>query len=142
MPARIHLHDMHVTSRLLVGALTNIQYVSYPVADGSESGHPVYEVVYEGNRYDRKTANTLCRTSVREAVTESDRLSLQAGDTYRIERYTLHEAVVAADVVTCTLVCMHEPTYGVVKLMGVDGYPEELSFVRTEHDGAIFLNYL
>ncbi|MNO35741.1 hypothetical protein D3C76_257960 [compost metagenome] len=142
MPARIHLHDMHVTSRLLVGALTNIQYVSAPVAAGSDAGHPVYEVVYEGNRYARQTANTLRRTSVREAVTETDRLSLQAGDTYRIERYTLHEAVVATDVATCTLVCMHEHEDGVVKLMGVDGFHEELSFVRTEHDGSIFLDYL
>lgn len=140
MPACIHLHDMHVTSRLLVGALTNIQYTSTLVADGS--GHPVYEVVYEGNRYDRQTANTLLKTNVREAVTETDRLSLQAGDTYCIERYTLHEAVVAADVATCTLVCMHEHAKGVVKLLGVDGYPGKLSFVRTEHDGSTFLDYL
>lgn len=142
MPARIHLHDMHVTSRLLIGALTNVQYISSPVAAGSVSGHPVYKVVYEGNRYARQTANTLRRTSMREAVTETDRLSLRAGNTYRIERYTLHEAVVATNVATCTLVCMHEHADGMVKLMGVDGYPEALSFVRTEHDGSIFLDYL
>ncbi|MFJ4350538.1 hypothetical protein ACIPZ5_06520 [Pseudomonas sp. NPDC089428] len=142
MPARIHLHDTHVSSRILAGTLTNIQYVSTPVTDGSATGHPVYEVNYEGNRYDRKTANTLRRTRVRETVTETERRCLQIGDTYRIERYTLHEAVVAPDVATCTLVCMHEHEDGVIKLMGVDGYPEDISFVRTEHDGSIFLDYL
>lgn len=142
MPARIHLHDMHVSSRILAGELTNIQYVSSPVTARSDSGHPVYEVIYEGNRYSRQTANTLRRTGVREAVIETDRITLQVGDCYRIERYTLHEAVVAPDVATCTLVCMHDRADGVVKLMGTDGYPDEVSFVRTEHEGSIFLNYL
>lgn len=142
MPARIHLHDTHVSSRILVGALTNIQYVSTPVADGSAEGHPVYEVIYEGNRYKQQTANTLRKTQGREVAIETHRFTLQAGDTYQIPRYSLHEAEVARDVATCTLVCMHERADGVVKLMGVDGYPEDISFVRTEHDGSIFLDYL
>ncbi|KRP53895.1 MULTISPECIES: hypothetical protein [Pseudomonas] len=142
MPARIHLHDTHVSSRILVGTLTNIQYISTPVTDGSTAGHPVYEVIYGGNRYLQQTANTLRKTQLREAVVETHRLYLQAGDTYHIPRYSLHEAEVAAEVATCTLVCMHERADGVVKLIGVDGYPEELSFVRKEHDGSIFLDYL
>lgn len=142
MPAGIHLHDTHVSSRILAGTLTNIQYTSTPLGAGTTSGHPVYEVIYQGDRYVHRTANTLRKTREREAVSETDRRCLREGESYRIERYTLHEAVVDPDVATCTLVCMHDRAKGVVKLIGVDGYPDELSFVRTEHDGAIFLDYL
>lgn len=142
MPARIHLHDTHVSSRILTGALTNIQYTSTPVTSDCPSGKPVYEVIYDGNRYAQKTANTLRKSEVREAVSETDRLNLEVGDFYCIERYTLHEALVPTDVATCTLVCMHEHADGIVKLMGVDGYPDEISFLRTDHDGSVFLEYL
>jgi len=142
MPAGIHLHDTHVSSRILVGTLTNIQYASTPLGAGTTSGHPVYEVIYEGDRYVRRTANTLRKTSEREEVSETDRRCLGVGESYRIERYTLHEAAVDPDIATCTLVCMHDRADGMVKLIGVDGYPDELSFVRAEHDGAIFLDYL
>ena len=37
---------------------------------------------------------------------------------------------------------MHEHADGIVKLMGVDGYPDEISFLRTDHDGSVFLEYL
>jgi len=37
---------------------------------------------------------------------------------------------------------MREPEDAAITLMGVDGYPEDIYFVRTEHDGSIFLNYL
>lgn len=142
MPARIHLHDTHVSSRILTGALTNIQYTSTPVTSDCPSGKPVYEVIYDGNRYAQKTANTLRKSEVREAVSETDRLNLEVGDFYCIERYTLHGALVPTDVATCTLVCMHEHADGIVKLMGVDGYPDEISFLRTDHDGSVFLEYL
>lgn len=142
MPASIHLHDTHVSSRILAGTLTNIQYAITPLGSGTTSGHPVYDVIYEGDRYARRTANTLRKSSERVAVSETDRRCLGVGEPYRIERYTLHEAIVDLDVATCTLVCMHDRAEGVVKLIGVDGYPDELSFVRTEHDGAIFLDYL
>ncbi|PMU25263.1 MULTISPECIES: hypothetical protein [unclassified Pseudomonas] len=142
MPAGIHLHDTHVSSRILAGKLTNIQYTSTLLDAGTTSGHPVYDVIYKGDRYVRRTTNTLRKTNVREAVSETERRCLRVGESYRIERYTLHEAVVDPDVATCTLVCMHDRAEGVVKLIGIDGYPDELSFVRTEHDGAIFLDYL
>lgn len=141
MPARIHLHDMHVSSRVLSGELTNIQYISHPATEDN-LGHPIYEVFYEGDRYARSTANTLRKMPYREVVTETDRLTVHAGESYRIERFTLHEAWVAHDIATCTLVCMHERAEGVVKLIGVDGHPEELSFARTEHAGRVFLDYL
>ncbi len=140
--SRIHLHDTHVNSHLLTGELTNIQYTSSPSTLDATDSHPVYEVIYEGDRYARRTANTLRKTSVREQVSETDRQVIHAGESYRIERYTLHEACVDPNVATCTLVCMHERADGVVKLIGVDGYPDELSFARTEHDGALFLDHL
>ena len=71
-----------------------------------------------------------------------DSEDLETPCTYKHKLYTLHEALVPTDVATCTLVCMHEHADGIVKLMGVDGYPDEISFLRTDHDGSVFLEYL
>lgn len=139
MPGRVHTHDKHVDSRILLGTLTNLQY-SVIATDSGE--FPLYEAHYQGDRYLKQTANTLRKASTRVDLSVSESSLMLPGDSYRIERHTYHEAVPSPGLTTCTLVCMHSPTPGAVKVVGVDGYPDELRFERSEHAGSLFLRYL
>ncbi|PWK45966.1 hypothetical protein C7534_101567 [Pseudomonas sp. OV226] len=129
MPARIHTHESHVNSRLLKGKLTN---VNYHVREVSTGGHPLYEVSYRGDKYVKGTTNLLRRTGTRLHLEEATRLELIAGDRYMVERHTFHEAIVPANEVTITLICLHGHEAGLVKVVGVDGHPEEIQFERTD----------
>ncbi|MDI1330877.1 hypothetical protein [Pseudomonas sp.] len=139
MPARIHTHDRHVESRILKGSLTNIDYDAREVAEG---GCPLYLVSYQGDRYARATTNALQKSATRIQVDETSRLELHAGDYYRIERHTLHEALIPVDQNTITLVCMHGQEEGAVKVVGIEGYPGEIAFERNERSAEVFLAYI
>jgi hypothetical protein len=139
MPARVHTHDKHIDSRILLGTLTNIQYT---VSDVETGGWPLYEAHYQGDRYVKQTANVLRKTSTRVELSKGESTRMLAGDSYRVERHIFHEAVPSPGLTTCTLVCMHSPTPGSIKVVGLDGYPDVLSFERSEHPGHLFLRYL
>ncbi len=139
MPARIHTHDRHVESRILQGTLTDIQY---QVATTTAGGQPLYEVLYEGDRYSQTTSNILRRTATRVISTVKQSTSMQSGETYQIECHAYHEAVVPQHVATSTLVCMHGHLPGSVNVIGLDGYPEIISFQRTEHRADVFAGHL
>lgn len=129
MPAMIHTHDKVVESCILTGELRNILYTASEVATG---GQPVYEVAYLGDRYVRSTSNVLRRTAGRAMVSVCGAQTLEAGGSYRIEAHAYHEAAVPESVATATIVCMHSPVPGSVKVLGLDGYPERIAFHRTE----------
>ncbi|OSR65351.1 hypothetical protein [Pseudomonas syringae] len=98
----------------------------------STGGHPLYEVSYGGDKYVKGTANLLRRTGSRLHIEEASRLELIAGDRNMVERHTFHEAIVPANEVTITLIRLHGHEAGPVKVLGVDGHPEEIQFERTD----------
>lgn len=139
IPACIHTHDCHVESRILQGQLTNVLYDVLPVQSG---GHPLYEVSYGGDRYVSATANYLRQTDkrVEPVVRSSD--TMVYGDKYHIERHAYHEALVPEQQETSTLVCMYERSQGAVMVVGKTGYPETITFRRTDHRSCAFLERL
>jgi hypothetical protein len=139
MPAFIHTHDCHVESRLLQGQLTNIVYDVDAVPGG---GQPLYEVGYGGDRYAPATTNFLRLTTTRVQPTIRLRHYMQRGDKYHVERHAFHEAVVPEQQATSTLVCMHGRSPGPVRVVGLDGYPEVVSFIRAEHPASNFFEWL
>lgn len=139
MPAKIHTHDRHIESRILKGSLTNINYRAEEVNGG---GHPLYLVSYLGDKYSHTTINLLEKSTIRLQVEETSRSHLTAGDHYRIERHTLHEAIVPDDQCTLTLVCVHSLETKPVMVIGIDGYPHQLAFERVETDASIYLEQL
>lgn len=139
MPAKIHTHDRHIESRILKGSLTNVSYQAKEVNGG---GLPLYLVSYLGDRYSQTTTNVLERSTTRLQVEETSRSHLRAGDHYRIERHTLHEAIVPDDQCTLTLVCMHSLEAKPVMVIGIDGYPDQLAFERVEAEASIYLEHL
>ncbi|PLP87458.1 hypothetical protein CYD26_21395 [Pseudomonas sp. FFUP_PS_473] len=139
MPGRVHTHDKHVDSRILLGTLTNLQY---SVSEADPGEFPLYEAHYQGDRYLKQTTNTLRKASTRVDLSMSGSSLMLAGESYRVERHTFHEAVPSAGLTTCTLVCMHSPAPGAIKVVGVDGYPDVLSFERSEHPSHLFLRHL
>ena len=129
MPGMIHTHDKIIESRILTGQIENVLYDVSAVPTGGQS---VYEVAYAGNKYIRNTANVLQKTAERVQASASNIQTLKAGDCYRIENHVYHEAIVPDDAVTATIVCMHSPSPGPIKVIGLDGYPEQLEFQRIE----------
>ncbi|WP_236217265.1 hypothetical protein [Pseudomonas rhodesiae] len=127
MPARVHTHDRHVDSRLLVGTLSNVTYRSQVCGEG---GYPLYQVTYLGDKYYEATKNVLRKSSVRLAVEEVERMTMIAGDSYRVDRHTFHEAMVPNGQTTITLVCLHGYEPGSVGVLGIDGYSRDLVFER------------
>lgn len=139
MPAFIHTHNCHVESRILKGQLTNILY--NVVADPSGS-HPLYEVEYGGDRYATSTSNLLFKTATRVNVAIQQQDTYTCGDTYHVERYAYHEAVISSQQATSTLVCMRERLQGSVIVVGLDGYPESIAFTRAEYRALDFAEWL
>lgn len=129
MPAYIHTHDRQVESRVLQGQLTNILYDVDVVSIG---GHPLYQVNYHGDRYVATTTNILRNTHRRAQLLIRSCRTIGCGDAYQIERHSYHESVVSQQFVTSTIVCMHERSPGAIMVVGLDGYPETITFTRTE----------
>jgi hypothetical protein len=129
MPAFIHTHDRHIESRILQGQLTNILYAAPEVPIG---GQPLYVVSYVGDRYMPATSNLLRNTTIRVQPVIRHRDILNCGDMYHVERHEYHEAVVSEQTYTATLVCMHSPLSGAVKVIGLDEYPDTITFMRDE----------
>jgi maltose alpha-D-glucosyltransferase/alpha-amylase len=102
----------------------------------------VYEVGYDGDRYASATSNIVHKTTKRVQLTIRRRDTLVRGETYRVERHAYHEAVVPEQLATSTLVCMHGHQPGAVILVGLDGYPETITFTRAEHRARAFAEQL
>ena len=139
IPSSIHTHDRHVESRILQGQVTNIVYDIKNVAD---HGRPIYEVEYGGDRYTASTSNSLRLTNERVVASIRSRETSGIGDTYHVERHDFHEAVVSEDIATATLVCFHGRSPGPVRIIGVDGYPEVITFSRAEYRAHSFSKQL
>lgn len=129
MPAYIHTHDRQVESRVLQGQLTNILYDVDTVSIG---GHPLYQVSYQDDRYVATTTNSLRNTHRRAQPLIRNFHTVGRGDTYQIERHSYHESVVSQQLATSTIVCMYERSPGPIMVVGLDGYPETITFTRTE----------
>lgn len=139
MPAFVHTHDRHVDSWILQGSITNILYDVQPVPAG---GSPLYEVGYGGDRYSSMTSNILRRTAQRVQTSILSETTMQPGDTYRVDRHDYHEAFVPEDLCTVTLVRMHARSPGAVRVVGLDGFPETITFCRTELSTKAFVSSL
>lgn len=139
MPGLIHTHDCNVESRILQGQLTNVLYDIVSVPTG---GQPLYEVVYNGDRYSSTTSNILHRTDRRVQPVVRDRITMERGDVYRVESHAFHEAIVSERIATATLVCMHGRSPGPVSVVGLEGYPDKIDFNRTEHRANTFTDKL
>ena len=127
MPAKIHTHDRVVESRIMLGELINIVYSSTNV---ESDGRPVYEVAYFGDKYIQETSNVLKKSDMRAKPVSKCIQILKVGNSYRIEAHLYHEAVVAKDVATATIVCMHSRVPGAAKVLGLPSYPDEIVFTR------------
>ena len=139
LPARVHTHDRCVWSRVLQGELTNIVYDVIPVQLG---GQPLYKVDYGGDRYVSTTSNSLLNTGKRVQTIVQQAEIVVCGDSYDVGCHTFHEALVSEKVDTATLVCMHSHSPGDVMVVGVDGYPEAITFTRVEHEAREFADCL
>jgi len=139
MPAYIHTHDRHVESRVLQGQLTNILYDVAMVPTG---GQPLYEVGYDGDRYASATSNFLCQTTTRVQPIIRRRHNVVCGETYHIERHAYHEAEVSQQIATSTLVRMYGRLPRAVTVVGLDGYPQTVAFVRAEMRALAFAEQL
>jgi hypothetical protein len=133
MPGPIHTHDKVVDSRVLKGELTN---VVYSVAEAPTGGLPVYEVEYARDKYDPRATNLLKRSSARVDPSAIGEQLVPAGERYSVPAHVFHQAVVPESVCTCTIVRMHSPAPGPVKVIGVDGYPETIGLQRVECSAA------
>lgn len=138
MPAFIHTHNCHVESRIIKGQVTNIVY---EVVADSTGGQPLYEVDYGGDRYAATSSNVLRKTGTRVEAIIRRQDTHTCGETYHIERYAYHEAVVSDEDATSTLVCMHGRSPGSVMVVGLDGYPETIAFTRAEYRALDFAEW-
>lgn len=138
MPAFIHTHNCHIESRVLKGCISNVEYdvITAPIG-----GQPLYDVDYSGDRYAAETSNVLRNTGKRVQAIVRKRCALKCGDTYHVERYAYHEAVVSIQDATSTLVCMHGRTSGAVSVIGIDGYPETIAFRRDKSQALEFAEW-
>jgi hypothetical protein len=132
MPAPLHTHERVVESRILQGRLRNLVYDITEVAGG---GLPEYEVVHGGDKYSPKNQNRLVKTGRRYAATVRETRDLILGESYSVPAHVFHEAVAPDRETTCTIVRMHAAVLGKVKILGTDGYPEELEFTRLSKPG-------
>jgi hypothetical protein len=129
MPGPIHTHDKVVDSRVLKGKLTNIFYW---VAEVPTGGLPVYEVEYPSDKYDRQATNLLKRSSARLDASVIREQLVPAGERYSVPAHVFHQAVVPESVCTFTIVRMHSPAPGPIKVIGIDGYPDTIGLRRVE----------
>ena len=128
IPAPIHTHNKVVESKVLSGELSN---VIYSVME-AESGAPVYEVEYLGDRYIPGSTNVLVRSSCCVQPTAISRQLVQVNESYAIPAHIFHQTDVAESISAATLVCMHSPVPGSIKIIGFDGYPDRIEFERPQ----------
>ncbi|RII76820.1 hypothetical protein D0894_15405 [Pseudomonas monteilii] len=126
-------------SRIVRGSLLNLDY--QPAASNGH-GYPLYSVAYAGDRYVSKTSNVLQNTGERISLTQKARRQLGTGDHYRLEQHTSHEAIAPEQQTTITLVCMHSQDPQPIIVVGIDGYPEQVTFERTKNDASILIEHL
>lgn len=129
MPSRIHTHNKVVDSRVLKGELTN---VVYSVAEALTGGSPVYEVEYPHDKYDPQATNLLKRSSTRVEASAIGKQFVATGARYSVPAHVFHQAVVPERICTCTIVHMHSPATGPVKVIGIEGYPKIVALRRVE----------
>lgn len=127
MPARIHTHDRVVESRIVLG---QIKHIVHRLVNTKSGGRPVYKVLYVGDKYSQETSNVLAKTVDRAEVGLKIEQTMNVGSSYRVEAHTYHEAVVGNEFATATVVCMHSHAPGNAKVLGLDSYPDEVSFRR------------
>ena len=127
MPAMIHTHDRVVESRIILGELKHIEHRLMSMQLG---GRPVYEVMYYGNKYFQETSNVLRKTKYCAEVDQQIENVMKVGSSYRVEAHAYHEAIVANEIATATLVCMHSRTSGNAAVLGLEAYPDVISFRR------------
>ena len=130
MPAFIHTHNCYVESRIFSGRLVNKLYNIDYVMD---HGHPLYEVVYNGDRYNAQSGNSLIHRGVRISYVESEVTAAATGCVYHVSRNAWHEAIVPSDTMTITVARMYNRSNDPVLLVGKDGYPSEIEFRRTHY---------
>jgi hypothetical protein len=133
LPGPIHTHNKVVDSRVLKGELTN---VVYSIAEAPTGGLPVYEIKYPSDKYDPQAINLLKRSSDRVNASAMAEQLVRAGDRYSVPAHVFHQAVVPETICTCTIVRMHSPTPGSVKVIGIDGYPDTMGLRRVECSAA------
>ena len=133
MPGPIHTHDKFVDSRVLKGELTN---VVYSIVEAPAGGSPVYEVEYPTDKYDPQATNLLKRSSARVDASAIGEQFVPAGERYSVPAHVFHQAIVLERVCTCTIVRMHSPAPGPVKVIGIDGYPDAIGLRRVECSAA------
>jgi hypothetical protein len=76
------------------------------------------------------------KSSARVAASVVDLRLVLVGERYSVPAHVFHQAVVPESVCTCTIVRMHSPAPGPVKVIGIDGYPEMISLQRVECSAA------
>lgn len=134
IPATIHNHDCVVESLVLLGSLTNIVYEIEPDRGGNFG---LFAVHYGGDRYAPETQNKLVNTKVRVGAREICRSDIAVGESYLVERFVYHEAVVPEGQYTATLARMSARVPGSVHVLGDPaGFPDiEFNRLRLEnHD--------
>jgi hypothetical protein len=132
MRAFVHTHNCHIESRILTGQLTNI---AYDVGDASVGGQPLYQVGYSADRYQLETRNWLAYTGRRVLVHSREVDNVELGARYTIDAGDFHEVQVSEDCCTSTQVRMTARSDFPVYVVGLDGNPSRIEFVRTAVDG-------
>jgi hypothetical protein len=127
MPAPIHTHDKFVDSRVLIGELENLVYEATPTQGG---GLPVYEARHIGDKYSPENKNLLIKTADRRIPRLAHCQTITQGQSYTVPAHAFHEAKVRDAAITCTIARMHSQVAGPVRILGVDGYPETIEFMR------------
>jgi len=127
MPAMIHTHDRVVESRVILGTVNNTLYKEVNAESG---GLPVYEVSYGGDKFVRGTSNILRNTGQLVTVTPTVKQALGVGDRYRVGAHTYHRAVVESHGAAATIVRMHAPVPGPPKVLGLPGFPDQITFPK------------
>ncbi len=127
IPATIHNHDCVVESLVLIGSLTNMVYEIEPDRGGNFG---LFAVYYGGDRYAPETQNKLVNTKVRVGAREICRSVIAVGESYLVERFSYHEAVVPEGQYTATLVRMFARVPGSVHVLGDPGGASDVEFNR------------
>lgn len=139
MPAMIHTHDKVIESFVLLGELTNTLYNVDEVTFG---GQPIYEVAYGGDKYRPSTVNVLQKTKKRAIASIKSEETLAGETRYRIKAHEYHSATVSIAASTATVICMHSHSPGPIRVLGLDGYPSRLEFLRPERQSRELLRLM
>lgn len=121
----IHNHGYSVISKVLIGKLTNYEYV---ISDFT-SGCPVYDVSYVGNNSDLKITEKTCQVKLFSTV------ELANGSSYRLEKWKYHKVFVPENDITCTLILNFDKDFDSGNVLGTDeGNKDFLPFERINYN--------